>query len=301
MIRTMIFSGLGCWIGLTLLVSQTAWGRRLPLAERLRPHAPGRPGRRAGSGLFSTESAVDVLGPLASAIGSKLAQVVGINEDLTVRLTRVHETIDAPAFRLRQLGLATVALVGALMVGLLASLPLAFIALMLVVAPALTFLLIEQGLAKQSKQWQRRLFLEAPIVAEQLAMLLSAGNSLGGALQYTSRRGEGAIARDLTGVVQRVRQGLTEPQALQEWAEVAKVPSIDRLVAVLALAGTGADLGRIVADEARSLRREVHRELISTIEKRNQQVWIPVTVAALVPGIVLLAIPFLSAMEGFAS
>jgi tight adherence protein C len=301
MIRVLIFSALAGWVGLTLLLSQTAWGRRLPLAERLRPHSPGRPGRSGSSGLFSPESAVDVLGPLASAIGGRIAHAVGINEDLDVRLRRIHEQVDSSGFRLKQLGLATLALLATLAVSLAASLPVSFVALLLVVAPCLTFLMIEQRLAKRSQQWQRRLFLEAPVVAEQLAMLLSAGNSLGGALVHTSRRGSGAVAHDLTGVVQRVRQGMTETQALQEWATVAKVPSIDRLVAVLALAGTGADLGRIVADEARSLRREVHRELISSIEKRNQQVWIPVTVAALVPGVILLAIPFLSAMRSFAS
>ena len=64
-----------------------------------------------------------------------------------------------------------------------------------------------------------------------------------------------------------------------------------RLVSVLSLNREAGDLGRLVADEARSIRREVQRELIAQIERRAQQVWIPVTVATLVPGAVLLAIP----------
>jgi tight adherence protein C len=179
MMRVLIFSALAGWVGLTLIVSQTAWGRRLPLAERLRPHSPGRPGQRANSGLFSPESAVDVLGPLASAVGARFAHVVGINEDLDVRLRRIHESVDASAFRLKQLGLATVALLSALTIALIGALPIPVVAAVLVLAPCLTFLVIEQRLAKRSQQWQRRLFLEAPVVAEQLAMLLSAGNSLG--------------------------------------------------------------------------------------------------------------------------
>lgn len=301
MTRLVIICALGAWVGITLLLSQTSWGRRISLAERLRPYSPGRPGQRSATGLFSAESAVDVLGPLASAVGGRFARIVGINEDLSVRLRRVHSPMDQAAFRLRQLGWSTVALMVAIAVSIAATLPLGFVAIALLVAPALTFMIIEQQLATESQRWQRRLFLEAPVVAEQLAMLLSAGHSLGGALQHTSRRGSGAMSRDLTLVMMRVRQGLTEPQALNEWAATANVASISRLVAALGLAGTGADLGRIVADEARSLRREVHRELISSIEKRNQQVWIPVTVAALVPGVVLLAIPFLSAMQQFAS
>jgi hypothetical protein len=43
------------------------------------------------------------------------------------------------------------------------------------------------------------------------------------------------------------------------------------------------DLGRLIGDEARAIRRDVHRELVETIERPGQQVWIPVTVAAVVP------------------
>lgn len=99
----------------------------------------------------------------------------------------------------------------------------------------------------------------------------------------------------------RIRQGLSEADALREWADVADVPEVSRLVSVLCLHGEAGDLERIVSDEARSLRREVHRELISSIESRNQQVWIPVTVSALIPGVIVLAVPFLAAVRSFAS
>ena len=59
------------------------------------------------------------------------------------------------------------------------------------------------------------------------------------------------------------------------------------------------DLGRLISEEARSIRRDVHRQLIETIERRGQQVWIPVTVATLVPGVIFLAIPFTEAMRLF--
>jgi hypothetical protein len=52
----------------------------------------------------------------------------------------------------------------------------------------------------------------------------------------------------------------------------------------------------LIAAEARSVRAEAHRELIESIERRAQLVWIPVTVATLVPGLIFLAVPFYSAM-----
>jgi tight adherence protein C len=47
------------------------------------------------------------------------------------------------------------------------------------------------------------------------------------------------------------------------------------------------------------VRREVQRELIEAVERRGQQVWIPVTVATLVPGVLLMAVPFIEALRLF--
>jgi hypothetical protein len=56
------------------------------------------------------------------------------------------------------------------------------------------------------------------------------------------------------------------------------------------------DLGLLISDEARSIRDEHHRTLLESISRRGQLVWIPVTVATLVPGLVVLAVPFASAV-----
>ena len=218
-----------------------------------------------------------------------------------MRLERVHSPLDVTAFRLRQLGWVVAAL-GLALVGVVAVRPPGAVAALAVLGlPLLAFLVVEQELARRSAAWQRRLFLELPVVTEQLGMLLSAGYSLGAALARLSRRSDGAIAQDLRRVVGRTRQGVSEEQALAEWARLAAVPSVDRLVAVLALNREAADLGRLMADEARTDRAEVHRELIETIERRSQQVWIPVTVATLVPGVLFLAVPFIEAMRLFTS
>jgi tight adherence protein C len=131
---------------------------------------------------------------------------------------------------------------------------------------------VEQRLAAESQAWQRRVFLELPVVAEQLGMLLSAGYSLGAGLGRLAARGKGACGRDLQRVVGRIRQGLSETEALREWATVADVDALHRLVGVLALNRQSGDLGRLIGEEARAIRRDVHRELIETIERRGQQV-----------------------------
>ena len=74
-------------------------------AERLRPYAPGAsaPGSGAG-GLLSVSSFREVIGPLASGVGGRLARIAGVDEALTTRLRRIHSDVDATSFRVRQLG-----------------------------------------------------------------------------------------------------------------------------------------------------------------------------------------------------
>ena len=300
MSRTVVASGLAAWVGVTLLLSTTRWFSRAPLVERLRPYTLGGLGQRARGGLLSVESFREAIGPLSDVIGERLARILGIGEDLEVRLRRVHSPLDATAFRVRQLGYA-VAAFGIAALAVAASRPPVLIAMLFVLGgPLLAFLLVEQRLAAASKAWQRRVFLELPVVAEQLAMLLSAGYSLTSALHRVATRGHGACAADLVRVLSRMRQGLSDVEALREWAAVVQVEAVDRLVPVLALNREAGDLGRLLSEEARGIRRDVHRELVEAMERRGQQVWIPVTVATLLPGMVFLAVPFVTALQLFA-
>lgn len=297
--RAVIPAALALWTGTTLLLSRVRWFARPPLVERLRPYSPAgmvEPGR---DGLLGVASFHEVVAPVARNVGERLSRLLGVSEDLAVRLERIHAPIDATAFRLRQVGWSLAGFgVGALVA--VAARPPAVIALVFVLgAPLLAFLLLEQQVATASARWQRRVFLELPIVAEQLAMLLAAGYSLGAALNRIAARGSGACAQDLARVCGRIRQGLSEIEALREWAALARVDALDRILPVLALNREAADLGRLIGDEARAIRREVQRELVETVERRGQQVWIPVTVATLVPGVIFLAIPFLAALRLF--
>lgn len=299
--RLIAVSGIALWVGMALLLSQLRWFSRPPLLERLRPYSPGGMGSPVQTGLFSVESFRDVVGPISRRLGERLARLFGISEELAIRLERVHSPLDVTAFRVRQVGWS-VAAEGLASISVLALRPPALISVgALLGGPILAFLVLEQGLAVQSDRWRRRLFLELPVVSEQLAMLVSAGFSLGSALNRLTSRGDGACAQDLQRVTTRIRHGLSEIEALREWAIVARVDALDRLVPVLALNREASDLGRLISDEARGIRRDVHRELIETMERRGQQVWIPVTVATLIPGVIFLSIPFIQALSLFSN
>jgi tight adherence protein C len=299
--QLLALAALALFVGSTLLLSHLRWFRRRPLVDRLAPYVPGGSTARRRGILVSAESFGQVIGPLARAVGERVARAVGVTEALALRLERVGSPLDVTAFRVRQLGWAAVGLVGG-SVAAVATRQSGLGALLLIVTgPLIGFLVVEQRLAAESQAWQRRIFLELPVVAEQLGMLLSAGYSLGAGLGRLADRGKGACGRDLQRVVGRIRQGLSDTEALREWATVADVDALHRLVGVLALNRHSGDLGRLISAEARAIRRDVHRELIETIERRGQQVWIPVTVAALVPGVIFLAVPFIDALSMFAN
>ena len=285
------------WPGATLLLSQARWIQRPTLAQRLAPYGQSRTRRQ--SPLVDLQSWREVVGPLCRVLGESAARVFGVTEEAGARLERLHRPLDATAFRVRQIGWATAALAGGVFVVAAMRPPAVVGALLVFGAPLLAFLLVEQQLAAASARWQRRVFLELPVVAEQLAMLLCAGYSLGAALNRLAERGVGVCAADLEIVCGRVRQGLSEVEALREWSDRARVAALDRLVPVLALNEDAGDLGRLVSDEARAIRGDVQRELVEVMDRRSQQVWIPVTVATLVPGVMFLAVPFIEALSVF--
>ena len=297
--RLAVASGLALWVGATLLLSELRWFSRPSLLERLRPYGPGGMTARARGAVASGASFRDIVGPLCRLSGERLARALGVSEDLARRLERIHSPLDVTAFRVRQLGWSGAGFgIGALL-SLALRPPLPAALLFIFGGAALAFLIVEQQVAQASEAWKRRLFLELPVLSEQLAMLLSAGFSLGAALNRLAERGRGNAARDLARVCGRIRQGLSEIEAVREWAAVADVAALDRLVPVLALNREASDLGRLISDESRSIRRDVQRQLVETAERRSQQVWVPVTVAALLPGVLFLAIPFMAALDLF--
>ncbi len=292
-------SAIALWVGSALLLGELRWFARTSLGERIRPYAPA-PGPDARQrGLLSVESFSEVIGPLAAGIGERLSRLFGVTEDLGRRLTRIRSPLDVNAFRVRQVGRSAAALGVAVLAVVALQPPLVLLPLLVLGLPLLVFLLTEQQVAGASRARQRRLETELPVVAEQLAMLLSSGFSLGAALNRLAQRGSGVAAEDLQVVTGRIRQGLSESEALVEWAELAQIPALDRLVPVLSRNRETTGLARLISEEAKGIRNDAHRRLIDTMESRAQQVWIPVTVATLVPGVIFLAIPFIEAMRLF--
>ena len=235
----------------------------------------------------------------STAFAQRITSFAGADAELAARLAQAGSSRSPSEFRARELGGAAggLATVGAVLSAAGIAMPLAIAGAL--AAAAAVYIAAEHRLGRSIALRRVQITDELPIVAEQIGMLLASGMSLRGALEAASRRGQGICAEGLARVGARVAGGIAVEVALAEWADDAGSAEIRRFVGVLILHEDTTDIAALVSDEARSSRMEAHRRLIAHIERRNEQVWIPVTVAALVPGSVLLAIPFSDALSGY--
>lgn len=289
-------------VGVALLLDSIPWFRRRPLAARLAPYGPytcdsaasTTAHQRSGHGGSSPAA---VLLPLFDQAIGRITAALGVRDELATRLERADVAMTTAEFRARQSLHAVIGLAAAAIIAVLTSPGAAMSVLLCLGCPVLWVLLDEQALTRAITTRASVLQLELPVVAEQLGVLIDAGTSLPGALARIAHRGRGAAASDLRRVSLRIRQGSSEIDALTEWVERTDVVAVRRLVAVLALHRDATNLGRLISAEARAIRAETHRDLVERIERRGQLVWIPVTVATLVPGLIFLAVPFVSALS----
>ena len=237
----------------------------------------------------------------AATLAQRVVMLVNADTGLAARLSQAGVVWAPIEFRTRQVGGAAAALaISGAGLAAFGARPLLALAGALAVAAAV-WGTREHQLGRSIVSRRTQITDELPVVAEQIGMLLASGMSLTSALDTAARRGHGICAEGLASVGSRVAGGAAVEVALAEWADDAGSAEIRRFVGVLTLHEDTADIATLVSDEARSSRLEAHRRLIGQIERRNEQVWIPVTVAALVPGCVLLAIPFSDALSGYAA
>lgn len=295
MIHLLLFSTL--WLGATLVLSGDRWARRAPIPARLQPYHP------LGATPQTAQSLPDairtLIRPGAVSLGDRCSRALGISDSLQDRLDRLGTPSTVEDFRLNQFTCSIAAASATAIAVAFAGGPAAWAIGMSTAAAALVFMVLEQRLTRAVEHHGRQLEAELPVVAEQLGILLGAGYSTTVALQRVAARGTGAASTELARVVGRIGHGVSTEDALREWSERSRSDGVHRLVGVLTLGRHGTDLGSMIADEARAMRRDAQRTLIEQIERRAQLVWIPVTVAALAPGAVLIAVPFFEAFRAF--
>lgn len=165
MTRGVVAAGLALWVGATLLLARARRVSRPTLTERLRPYHPGGRTARSHLSAWSVASISALFGPAAREAGDAIARLFGASESVDTRLRRIHAPLDATGFRLRQLGWSGAALLAAVAVCVI-GVPLPIALLLVIGAPLLAFLIVEQRLIAAAAHWQQQARLELPVVSE---------------------------------------------------------------------------------------------------------------------------------------
>lgn len=211
---------------------------------------------------------------------------------LQLRLQRAGVVQTPLTFRSTQLvaGFSAFVLAAALTVGF--RLPTVAVFALLVGLPAMAVWIVEHALTVALRRRKELVVRELPLIIEQLAELVKNGVGIGEACAHVAVHTQSVVARDLGRVAREMAHGVRDEVALLAFAERHDVAAIHRIVAVLDAHRYATDLGSLLAEEVRELRLAAHRDLLALMQQREQQVWIPVTVATLVPGVLLLGVPF---------
>src|SRR5256885_9870323 len=102
--RMMLASALILGMGSALILSQLRWFSRPRLVERLRPYSIAGLTAAPRNGVLSVSSFREIVAPLSRTLGERVARLLGVSEELSVRLDRIHSDLDVTTFRVRQVG-----------------------------------------------------------------------------------------------------------------------------------------------------------------------------------------------------
>jgi len=317
--------GLAAAAGLLLVLAGLPVRRGPRLAHRLDPYVPvggpgpvtaggsrpaltvGRPGGDRGSRSGRWRAVLpDVAAPgppwlpRAAALADR---VLGDGSSVRRRLTVLGDGRSAPDVRVEQLGWAAFGVPAGAALGAAAAVetgrsPLPAVALGALAGGLAGVFGPDLALTRRVRRRQAAVLAEFPVVAEFLALAVTAGEGPVGALDRVCRLAGGVLAADLAAALARVRAGAPLATALAELRDRAGVPVLARFVDGLLVAlERGTPLADVLRAQAADVREAGRRELIEAAGRKEIGMLVPVVFGvlpttvlfALYPGLVAVA------------
>jgi tight adherence protein C len=291
--------GLAAALGVILAVSYAPPFRSVRLVDRLAPyvHDTPAPSRLLGTvtqpGLLTAVRRV--FGPVVADGARLVDRMVGGRAAVRRRLDALASDVTVEDFRVEQvvwgglglLGAAAVATVGSVAAGGVNVLS----AGLLCVAGLLGGVLgRDWWLTQQVQQREELLLAEFPVVAELLALAVTAGESPTAAIARVTRLSGGELARELGAALGRARSGVPLVDALQQVADRTSLGALARFVDGLLVAiERGTPLAEVLRAQAADVREAGKRRLLEAGGRKEIQMMVPVVFLVL-PVTVLFAL-----------
>ena len=259
------------------------WDRRpLPLLQRIGPYL--------GAGAPALTRRPDpTIGP--AAVRTLLGRRSTSDPSLAALLARAGRHEDVSAYRVARVGWAGAAAVGGLLIGLMAA-PDAAVASAVLGG---TFAVAgwwgcDARLRRQARDREWRMAAQLPLLADLVALGVTAGTPPVGAMEAAAEALPGPLADEVAAMAADVRAGLPADAALRALADRTALPGLRRLVdALLVAMEHGTPVAGVARAQAEDLRVDERRRLMESAGRKDIAMLVPI-VALVLPSVVLVAL-----------
>jgi len=291
--------GLAAAVGLVLVIGYAPPFRSVRLVDRLAPyvHDTPPPSRLLGTatepGLLTAVRRI--FGPAVGDGARLVDRLLGGRAAVRRRLDALGGETGVEDFRIEQvvwggIGLlagALVTAVGSLAAGSLNVLSAGLLCLAGLVGGVLGR---DSWLTQQVRRREETLLAEFPVVAELLALAVTAGESPVAAISRVTRLSGGELARELDAALGRARAGRPLTEALQEVADRTSLDPLARFIDGLLVAiERGTPLAEVLRAQAADVREAGKRRLLEAGGRKEIAMMVPVVFLVL-PVTVLFAL-----------
>ena len=291
--------GLGAALGLLLVLRYAPPFRSVRLVDRLAPyvHDTPPPSRLLGTatepGLLTAVRRL--FGPVVGDGARLIDRMLGGRAAVRRRLDALATDATVEDFRVEQViwgglglaGAAVVATVGSVAAG---SLNVLSGALLCVAGLVGGILGRDWWLTQQVQKREELLLAEFPVVAELLALAVTAGESPTAAIARVTRLSGGELARELGAALGRARAGVPLVDALQQVADRTSLDPLARFIDGLLVAiERGTPLAEVLRAQAADVREAGKRRLLEAGGRKEIGMMVPVVFLVL-PVTVLFAL-----------
>jgi tight adherence protein C len=273
--------------GILLTVGFAPWMRPVRLDQRIAPYLRDTP--RPSRLLAGTNAESTVFTAVRRLLGPVLADAVRLVDRFTVgrgsvrrRLAALGSNESVEDFRVEQVVWGALGLAGG--VGITAAVTVASGRFDLASAAAWCLGGLLAGvlgrdwwLSQQLRHRHRAMLAELPVVAELLALAVTAGEGPTGAIERVTRLVGGELARDLSAALARVRAGAPLVQALERLRDMTSLDPLARFVdGIIIAVERGTPLADVLRAQAIDVREAGKRALLESGGRREIAMMIPV-------------------------
>ncbi|WGW10831.1 type II secretion system F family protein [Saxibacter everestensis] len=298
--------------GGTLLGLSVAWTIfRLPvfhrptLDDRLGPYLRDQP---RASRLLNRPAPnlrhglAQLVAPWPQAAGRWLERHLGATNSVRRRVERLGSGLTTEHFRAQQVLWAAAGLLAAIALAVAVSAARGFSPFLLM---GLALLGVFGGIAgrdhlltRQVEHRESLMLAEFPMIAELLALSITAGEGPVSALERVSRTCRGELSRELQKTLADARSGTPLVEALDGFGRRAEVQSISRFVDGIAVAiERGTPLAEVLRSQASDVREAGRRRLLEAGGKKEIAMLVPVVLFVLPITVVFAIFPSMAVLN----